>query len=129
MSRFLALTCIALMIAGLVVVAGCESGGFSDIDSDEPITAGTQTNFLDEVGNIVAFTQFGTFKLVIDDKLVTGNYKVVTSDGTNTIEMEFDDGAVETWSIVITEGKVVGVVDDEGTQYTQADRLEAQEVR
>ena len=129
MSRVLALMCIVLMIAGLVVVAGCESDGFSDIDVEEPVAAGTQTNFLDEAGNLVAFTQFGTFKLIIDDKLVEGNYKVVTSEGENTIEMEFDDGAVETWSIVITEGKVVGVVDDEGTQYTQADRLEAQEVR
>ena len=129
MSRVLALMCIVLMITGMVVLAGCESGGFSNIDLDEPIAAGTQTNFVDEDGNIVAFTQFGTFKLIIEEELIEGNYDVITSEDENTVKMTFDDGTVETWSIVISEGKVTAVVDDEGTQYDQTDYVKARDVR
>ena len=93
---------------------------------DKTLAAGIQSDFIDEVGNIVAFTQFDTFKLVVDSQLLDGNYKIVASEGENTIEMIFNDGTVETWSIMITEGKVTALVDDEGTQYTQKDQLEVE---
>ena len=77
MSRALALICVVLLTAGLVAMAGCESSGFNDVDLDEPIAEGIQTNFVDEAGNLIAFTQFGTFKLVVDDELLEGNYNIV----------------------------------------------------
>ena len=126
MRRVLALICMILMTAGLVVMAGCGSSGFSALDVDEPLVAGTQSDFVDEAGNIVAFTQFGTFKLVVDDKLIEGNYNVIVDEEGNAIEMTFDDGEVETWTIVITEGRVTALVNDEGTKYTQQDQLEVE---
>jgi len=126
MSRALASICVVLMITGLVVISGCGSSGFTELDVDEPLVAGTQTDFIDEDGNIVAFTQFGTFKLVIDDNLVEGNYTVIVSTEGDSIEMTFDDGEIENWSIFIAEGKVNAVIDDEGTKYTQQDQLEVE---
>jgi len=124
MRRVLALICMILMTAGLVVMAGCADSGFNEVDVDEPIAEGIQTNFIDEAGNLVAFTQFGTFKLVIDDQLIEGNYTIITTADGYSLEMTFDNGEVETWSIVITEGKPTAVVDDEGTEYTEADYME-----
>jgi hypothetical protein len=112
------------MIAGLVVVAGCADSGSNTVDMDEPIADGIQANFIDKDANIVAFTQFGTFKLVIADQLVEGKYKIITTADGYSLDMTLDNGEVETWSIVITEGKPTAVVDDEGTQYTHQDYID-----
>lgn len=124
MKRVLALICMILVIAGLMVIAGCSSGGFEDVNLDEPIAKGTQSNFIDEDGDLIAFTQFGTFKLIVNDQLVEGNYGINNTEDGDLMELTFEDGKVETWSIVVTEGKVTALIDEDGTQYTQQDQLE-----
>lgn len=124
MRRILALVCMALVIAGLVIVAGCGDSGFSEVEADESIKEGIKSNFIDQDGNLAAFTQFGTFKLVVDDQLVQGNYEIVSGQDGSSLVLTFENGEVETWSIVVSDGKVTAVIDDEGTEYTQEDYLE-----
>jgi hypothetical protein len=124
MRKALALICMILMVAGLAVMAGCADSGFSEVDVDEPIADGIQTNFIDQDANLVAFSQFGTFKLIVADQLVEGNYSISSTEDGYSLEMTFENGESKTWSIVITEGKVTTLIDDEGTQYTQQDLVD-----
>jgi len=124
MKRILALVCMALAIAALVIVAGCGDSGFNEVEADETIKEGIKSNFIDQDGNLAAFTQFGTFKLVVDDQLVQGNYEIVSGQDGSSLVLTFKNGEVETWGIVVSDGKVTAVIDDEGTEYTQEDYLE-----
>jgi hypothetical protein len=124
MKRAFALICLLLLIGGMAAAAGCGDSGLSEVDADATIKEGIKSNFVDDAGNLVAFTQFGTFKLVIDDQLTEGNYGITTEEDGYHVELSFEDGQEESWSIVVTEGKVAEVVDEEGTQYVEIDEID-----
>lgn len=136
--KLLAVTFAALMLAGLLVAAGCGSKDettsvgvsssdlFDDmqveeISLDEDPATGIIGTFKDNMNDqlYLKFNADGTFEGDAWNTVRKGTYTVgMDSQGYNEARLQFEDGSPrEDWSIMISMGKVAAIGSPDGDQF------------
>lgn len=110
--------CIALVAAGLMILAGCGGDGEA-VSVDQPVEEGIAGTFESYDGLKITFEDDGAFTTDAWGVDGEGTYVISETDEVNTVELTFEDGARETLSVAITDGEVAAVLDQDGNQFTK----------
>ena len=131
--------CAALLVAALLLVAGCGGNGKSSsstetesstdvetISLDEDVHEGIIGTFEDNGGNglTITFKKGGSFEGNAWGSEKSGTYEVEEdSDGYNSVVLKFADSSPgESWGVGIGMGKVVAVTSPDVQQYDKVEK-------
>lgn len=121
MKKHVVLIFAFIMIFGLLFISGCGDGDSSNsdtggeevvVDVTEPVSEGIYGEYNQKDGE-------GKVSLYNDGSFTTGtgiegDFEIKED---SFLELAYDDGKKETWSIMIGDGKVAAIVNPEGEQY------------
>jgi hypothetical protein len=132
MKRAVVILAITFLLAGLPWLAGCgEKAEITNgddvevIDLDQPVSEGIVGIFYEpmglsgEGGARVEFKSDGTFEGDAWGAARTGEYEVKEGEAGNAVDLTFEDGETERWTVAIAMGEVAAVIDPEGCQFTK----------
>lgn len=124
MKKYLILLLIAVLAVSLTLIVGCSDSDSDDsttekevdvVDVDEPVSEGIYGEYEQLNGD-------GTISLYNDGTFTTGagvegDFELM--DDESSLELVYDNGEKETWSIMISDGKVAAIADPDGEQYNK----------
>ena len=136
MKKFLVVVLVGALALCALLSAACGSTDKQEVrkkaedteveNLDEPVSEGIVGVFYECVSGdasagarSIVFEAGGNFGGDVWGTARKGTYKVKESEDGNSVTLEFDEGASETWGIMIADGKVVAVTNPDGEQYTK----------
>lgn len=119
MRKYIAITCVVLLLAGFILIAGCGDGDGGEISVNQPVEEGIIGTFETSDGLKITFDADGTFTTDAWGVDGEGTYVTAQSGAGNEVELTFKDGAKETLSVAISDGEVAAVMDSDGNQFTK----------
>ena len=122
MKKLLVVACMAMLVMGLLVVAGCGEAEKAEngedvvvVDTSEPISEGIYGEYVHASDNAkISLYKDGTFTTSSGDE---GAFKL----DERSLELTYENGSsrTETWKVAVSLGKVAAIMDPEGQQYTK----------
>ncbi len=122
MKKLLVVSCMAMLVIGLLFIAGCGEAEKAEngedvvvVDTSEPVSEGIYGEYVHASDNgKISLYKDGTFTTGSGDE---GAFKL---DGQSLeLTYENDSSRTETWSVAVALGKVAAITNPEGQQYTK----------
>jgi hypothetical protein len=113
MKKWLLILMLALLVASVVVVAGCgDSGNWMEVS-----LAGT---YQSDDGKVINLRTDGTFESDAWGSMQEGTWMYTDDEMGKWVDLAFDDGSSISMSAMIVNDEVAAIVDDDsGIQYTR----------
>lgn len=121
MKKLMILVLTVILVSGTLLITGCGGGSSDDsntsvdedvIDVTEPVSEGIYGDYEQTNGDkTISFYNDGTFATGTGDE---GAFEI---ESENSLELTYEDGKKETWSVMIAAGEIAAVADPDGEQY------------
>ncbi|MBN2168816.1 MAG: hypothetical protein JW738_06185 [Actinobacteria bacterium] len=121
MKKFLVVFFATALLGSFLLLSGCGNKNSSDtqtnetidvVDVNEPVSEGIYGEYEKKNGDgSISLYNDGSFTM---GSGVEGDFDLMDN---KSLELTYDNGEKETWSIMIADGKVVAIADSDGEQY------------